>query len=56
MISQNPFFCEYGHAMGNGSGALKEYQEVFRTHRRLQGGFQLGVDNPRLLEDGEVDR
>ena len=31
--------CEYGHAMGNGPGALEEYQEVFRSHRRLQGGF-----------------
>ena len=31
--------CEYGHAMGNGPGALEEYQEAFRTHRRLQGGF-----------------
>ncbi|MCJ1432760.1 hypothetical protein MMC27_002117 [Xylographa pallens] len=31
--------CEYGHAMGNGPGALEEYQETFRSHRRLQGGF-----------------
>ena len=31
--------CEYGHAMGNGPGALEEYQQAFRTHRRLQGGF-----------------
>ncbi len=31
--------CEYGHAMGNGPGGLKEYQEVFRTYKRLQGGF-----------------
>ncbi|MCJ1281453.1 hypothetical protein MMC26_000772 [Xylographa opegraphella] len=31
--------CEYGHAMGNGPGALEEYQEAFRSHRRLQGGF-----------------
>lgn len=31
--------CEYGHAMGNGPGGLKEYQEVFRKHKRLQGGF-----------------
>jgi len=30
---------EYGHAMGNGPGALKEYQETFYQHRRLQGGF-----------------
>lgn len=31
--------CEYGHAMGNGPGGLKEYQEVFRQYKRLQGGF-----------------
>lgn len=31
--------CEYGHAMGNGPGGLKEYDETFRAYRRLQGGF-----------------
>jgi beta-galactosidase len=31
--------CEYAHAMGNGPGALEEYQGAFRDHRRLQGGF-----------------
>jgi beta-galactosidase len=31
--------CEYAHAMGNGPGALEEYQAAFRGHRRLQGGF-----------------
>lgn len=31
--------CEYGHAMGNGPGGLTEYQEVMRSHKRLQGGF-----------------
>jgi beta-galactosidase len=31
--------CEYGHAMGNGPGALEIYQAAFREHRRLQGGF-----------------
>jgi beta-galactosidase len=31
--------CEYGHAMGNGPGALEVYQTAFREHRRLQGGF-----------------
>lgn len=31
--------CEYGHAMGNGPGGLKEYQEVMRRYDRLQGGF-----------------
>lgn len=31
--------CEYGHAMGNGPGGLKEYQEVMRQYDRLHGGF-----------------
>lgn len=35
-----PFFqCEYGHAMGNGPGGLKEYQELYRKYPRCQGGF-----------------
>lgn len=31
--------CEYAHAMGNGPGALEEYQQVFRDYPRVQGGF-----------------
>ena len=31
--------CEYAHAMGNGPGALEDYQRLFRKNRRLQGGF-----------------
>ena len=31
--------CEYAHAMGNGPGNLKEYQELFYRHPGLQGGF-----------------
>nr|WP_246211710.1 glycoside hydrolase family 2 TIM barrel-domain containing protein [Phytoactinopolyspora alkaliphila] len=35
-----PFIlCEYGHAMGNGPGGLAEYQELFETYERCQGGF-----------------
>ncbi|MFH8559758.1 glycoside hydrolase family 2 TIM barrel-domain containing protein [Streptomyces sp. NPDC017988] len=35
-----PFLlCEYGHAMGNGPGGLSEYQRLFETYDRLQGGF-----------------
>jgi len=30
---------EYGHAMGNGPGALTDYWEEFYRHRHLQGGF-----------------
>ena len=31
--------CEYGHAMGNGPGGLKAYQNLFRRYKRVQGGF-----------------
>ncbi|MFB8265480.1 glycoside hydrolase family 2 TIM barrel-domain containing protein [Streptomyces sp. NPDC055955] len=35
-----PFvLCEYAHAMGNGPGGLSEYQRLFETYDRLQGGF-----------------
>jgi beta-galactosidase len=35
-----PFIlCEYAHAMGTGPGGLAEYQELFDTHPRCQGGF-----------------
>lgn len=49
--------CEYGHAMGNGPGGLKEHQEAFRTYKRLQGGFiwewyDHGIDS--LTEDGKT--
>ncbi len=31
--------CEYAHAMGNAVGNLKEYWDVIRKYRVLQGGF-----------------
>ena len=31
--------CEYAHSKGNGPGNLKEYQDIFRTKRRIQGGY-----------------
>ncbi|MEP4076675.1 glycoside hydrolase family 2 TIM barrel-domain containing protein [Haloferula sp.] len=31
--------CEYNHAMGNSSGNLADYWELFRSERLLQGGF-----------------
>ncbi len=35
-----PFMlCEYAHAMGNGPGGLREYQELFESSPRLAGGF-----------------
>ncbi|MCT9005912.1 glycoside hydrolase family 2 TIM barrel-domain containing protein [Streptomyces rhizosphaerihabitans] len=37
---QLPFIlCEYGHAMGNGPGGLADYQRLFTSYDRVQGGF-----------------
>ncbi|MER6349402.1 glycoside hydrolase family 2 TIM barrel-domain containing protein [Streptomyces sp. NPDC001595] len=49
-----PFIlCEYAHAMGNGPGGLAEYQRLFESYDRLQGGFvwewiDHGLRHPRL--------
>ena len=43
--------CEYGHAMGNGPGLLQQYQQAFREHRRLQGGFVWEWANHGLWKD-----
>ena len=45
--------CEYGHAMGNGPGGLADYQRLFESYDRLQGGFvwewiDHGVEHPAL--------
>jgi len=35
-----PFImCEYSHAMGNSSGNFKEYWDIIRGSKNLQGGF-----------------
>ncbi|MFT3970031.1 MAG: glycoside hydrolase family 2 TIM barrel-domain containing protein [Micropruina sp.] len=37
---RKPFLlCEYAHAMGNGPGALDQYQALFEKYPRLHGGF-----------------
>jgi len=38
-IRKPRIICEYAHAMGNGPGGLKEYDDVFRKYKGLQGGF-----------------
>ncbi|SED85766.1 beta-galactosidase [Streptomyces misionensis] len=49
-----PFLlCEYAHAMGNGPGGLAEYQRLFESYERLQGGFvwewiDHGITHPEL--------
>ncbi|KIH94894.1 beta-galactosidase [Sporothrix brasiliensis 5110] len=43
--------CEYAHAMGNGPGGLADYEELFRTHPRVQGGFIWEWANHGLWKD-----
>jgi len=39
-VRSKPFLlCEYVHAMGNGPGAIAEYDELAETYPRLHGGF-----------------
>ncbi len=38
--SEKPrIICEYAHAMGNGPGGLKQYQEIFDKYDCIQGHF-----------------
>jgi beta-galactosidase len=40
LAAQRPLIqCEYSHAMGNSSGNLVDYWNLFRKERLLQGGF-----------------
>jgi evolved beta-galactosidase subunit alpha len=56
--TQKPhILCEYAHAMGNGPGNLKEYQDLFYKYDHLQGGFiwewfDHGIET--VTEDGKV--
>lgn len=46
--------CEYAHAMGNGPGGLKEYQDVFYKYENIQGGFVWEwIDHGIYMEDEE---
>ncbi|MBO8189610.1 glycoside hydrolase family 2 TIM barrel-domain containing protein [Streptomyces spirodelae] len=53
-----PFIlCEYAHAMGNGPGGLSDYQRLFETYERCQGGFVWEwIDHglARRTEDGRT--
>jgi beta-galactosidase/evolved beta-galactosidase subunit alpha len=38
-IKKPHILCEFGHAMGNGPGSLKEYVDLMETSNRIQGFF-----------------
>lgn len=48
-FNERLILCEYVHAMGNGPGGAKEYQELFYNHRVLQCGFIWEWANHGLL-------
>lgn len=45
--------CEYAHAMGNGPGGMREYQDLFYKERILQGGYIWEWANHGLLKTDE---
>lgn len=47
------FLCEYAHAMGNGPGGLKEYQDLFYKYDRLMGGCVWEWADHGMLEKNE---
>lgn len=52
-----PFFqCEYGHAMGNGPGSLKDYQDLYYKYDKLIGGciWEWADHGMREYENGEL--
>ncbi|QTN31518.1 DUF4981 domain-containing protein [Akkermansiaceae bacterium] len=47
--------CEYSHAMGNSSGGLADYWELFERERLLQGGFIWDfIDQGLRKKDGDT--
>ena len=46
--------CEYNHAMGNSSGNLMEYWDLFRSESLLQGGFIWDWVDQGLLKEVPV--
>jgi beta-galactosidase/beta-glucuronidase len=44
--------CEFGHAMGNGPGSLKEYRDAIEGSKSIQGYFVWEWRNHGILKDG----
>ncbi len=47
------FFCEYSHSMGNSTGNLKEWWDIFRSNPRLIGGCIWDYKDQGLLKTDE---
>lgn len=48
--------CEYAHAMGNSSGALADYWDLFKKLPKLQGGFLWNWMDQGILQTDENGR
>ncbi|TWU51769.1 glycoside hydrolase family 2 TIM barrel-domain containing protein [Rubripirellula reticaptiva] len=48
--------CEYSHAMGNSSGNLADYWELFRSERLMQGGCIWDWVDQGLRQQKDTDR
>lgn len=52
-----PFImCEYAHAMGNSSGNFKEYWDIIRDSKQMQGGFIWDWVDQGLRTKDEIGR
>ncbi len=47
------FFCEYSHSMGNSTGNLKEWWDIFRSNPRLIGGCIWDYKDQGLVKTDE---
>ncbi|PRD49430.1 beta-galactosidase [Sphingobacterium haloxyli] len=47
-------FVEYSHSMGNSTGNMKDFWDVFRTHPRLIGGFIWDYKDQGLIRQDSV--
>jgi len=48
--------CEYAHGMGNSTGNLKKYWDLFESHPRMQGAFIWDFVDQGLLKKTEDGR
>ena len=50
------FFCEYSHSMGNSTGNMKEFWDIFRSNPRLIGGCIWDYKDQGLLKKDSLGR
>ena len=50
------FYCEYAHSMGNSTGNMKEFWDIFRSNPRLIGGCIWDYKDQGLLKKDSLGR